>query len=91
MCNKDLVRNIILSTQPYHAYKKGGSIEYKLECELKLMPIKAYYNENSIAYIISLGELTDKYKITMDTEDSHSIFVRRKTNQEHFLVQKMDK
>ena len=54
-----LRKNISVPKCPCCVYTNGESIEYKLECKLKGLPINAYYNVKSMANIISLGALVD--------------------------------
>ena len=82
MCNTNLVKNISPNTQPYHAYTNGGSIDDELECELQTLSMNAYCNAKDIANIISLGELVDDYRMKMDINKNHSIYIQYKNKQD---------
>ena len=52
-----------------HIVTNGGSLEYKTMGTLKMFPMVAHYNEDSIANIISLHRVASLrgVRITMDT------------------------
>ena len=64
----------------------GGELSYDQIGDLKLLPIQAYYNENSIANIVSLKQVGDipGVKITMNSADEKSIRVHYKNKELKF-------
>lgn len=48
-------------------YTNGGHQDYDKVGDVKLFPFEAYYNPNSMANILSLKEVANKFRITMDT------------------------
>ena len=49
-------------------YEHGGVVSV-------LPALDAYYNPDSLANILSLSEVSQYYRVTMDTEQSHSMTV----------------
>ena len=56
-------------------FTNGGSIDYSQEGELALLPFTVYYNPDSIANILSLKDVGDCYKVTMDTSSGKEMIV----------------
>lgn len=75
VCNADLVHYVYDLHTPVVVYTNGGSREYEQEGVLKLFPFEAYYNPDSIANILSMSEVSSRYRITMDSDSSSSIQV----------------
>jgi len=64
----DLLNNV-QSCQMLRSVSNGGSLDYTIKGQLKLLDrIEGYYNHNSIANIVSLGSVADHYRVTMDTD-----------------------
>ena len=70
-CNEDEVLNVIAN---------GGNMTYNTIGTMKLFPIEAYYNKDSLANIVSMRKLSelDGVRIAMDTEKEKSIKVTTK-------------
>ena len=51
-----------------------GCLEATSLCKVPNMLCKAWYNEESIANIISLADIADDYRVTMDTSKDKAIF-----------------
>ena len=75
MCNKDLINNIELAANPTRAWTNGGFLDYDKTCTLNNIGIKAYYNKNGIANILSMSEIYKLFRIVMDTSDGDFIKV----------------
>ena len=75
ICNPDLLKDIVTIDEPVRVFTNGGSQDYHERDTLKLMDFQAYFNPSSMANILSLSEIADMYRITMDTKASPSITV----------------
>ena len=53
----------------------GDYTDYNMQCQLDIIPITAYFNEEGVANIISMGALSDLYRVTQDTSISQTINV----------------
>ena len=58
-------------------HTNGGSLSYNTIGKFKYLPIKCYFNSDSIANVLSLESVTDiqGYEVSMDTNDSSEIHV----------------
>ena len=48
-------------------------MDYQSKCTLKMFPFDLYFNKDGIANILSMGELADRFRLTMDTDVSQGI------------------
>ena len=75
VCSRELLLRIETCAEPIRVHSNGGTCEYN-ECgTLKILPIKAYFNPDSIANILSFSEVSEHFRITYDNEETTSIFV----------------
>lgn len=63
----DLVENIQDSKEITQAWTKDGFLDYIKECNLSLFLFRVRFNENCLANILSLANLSAHYQVTMDT------------------------
>ena len=65
------------STDEMKIVTNGGSLKFHHEANLKLLPLKVYYNEYSMATIISLASILDlkDHYATMDSREELAILV----------------
>ena len=58
------------------SYTNGGSVTYHQAGQLRILPdLKFYYNPNSLANLLSMGYVTDHYRVTMDSALDGAIVV----------------
>ena len=67
VCNAHLLSDIISIEDPAKVFTIGESQDYHQRGTLKLLDFQVYFNPTSIANILSLSEISDVYRITMDT------------------------
>ena len=67
--NKNLVENInaCKDTEVTRVYTNGGHVDYTRKAKLQILPFEVFFNESSMANILSLKDVAFKFKITMDT------------------------
>ena len=75
MCIKDLLHNIESATNPTRTWTNGGFLEYDKACTLNNTGIKAYYNKDGIANILSMSEICKLFRIVVNTSDGDFIKV----------------
>ena len=75
MFNKDLINNIESAANPTRAWTNGEFLDYDKTCTLNNIGIKAYYNKDGIANILSMSEICKLFRIFMDTSDGDFIKV----------------
>ena len=73
ICNPDLVQDLFSVKEPVRVFTNGGSQDYLQRGRLKLFDFPVYFNDASMANILSLSEVAAAYRITMDTSTSPSI------------------
>ena len=56
-------------------YTNGGSQDYSKFGTLKFFPFDVFYNPNSMANILALKDVANKFQITMDTTQERSMLV----------------
>ena len=56
-------------------FTNGGEMEYSHAGELRFFPFRVFYNKDSIANILSLAHIRDKYKVTMDSSVDDAFYV----------------
>ena len=75
MCNKDLINNVESTANPTRAWTYDGFVDYDKTWTLNNIGIKAYYNKDGIANILSMSEICKSFRIVMDTSDGDFIKV----------------
>ena len=75
MCNKDLINNVESAANPTRAQTNDGFLDYDKTWTLNNIGIKAYYNKDGIANILSMSEICKSFRIVMDTYDGDFIKV----------------
>jgi hypothetical protein len=73
-CSPKYVTNIRASNYPLSISTNGGQLESNKKCDI-LHIDNVWYNENSIANIISLKHMTDKFCVTMDSKEERALLV----------------
>lgn len=56
-------------------HTNGGHQDYRMTGTLKILPLEVYVNPTSMANIVSLKDVYEKYRVTMDTEADPSMLV----------------
>ena len=56
-------------------YTNGGSQDYTEFGTLKFFPFDVFYNPTSMANILALKDVANKFKITMDTTKERADFI----------------
>ncbi len=64
VCNKDLTA--CKDTEVTRVYTNGGHVDYTGKANEQILPFEVFFNESSMANILSLKDLASKFKITMD-------------------------
>ena len=75
VCNKHLISNLKPITTPLTVYTNGGSQTYSFTGTLNVFPLEVYYDGSSIANILSLSKVCEKFRVTMDSGSEHAITV----------------
>ena len=73
MCNKELINKIESVAKSTRVWTNSGYLDYDKTCNLNNINIKAYYNKDGIANILSMSEVSNFFRIVMDTSDSDFI------------------
>ena len=75
--NVDMVNNLRPCSEEdaLKIYTNGGALDYDQAGEFAYLPIKTYYNPESIANVLSLKAVSEMkgYQVTMDTQNDPSI------------------
>ena len=50
-------------------FTNGGHLDYKKSDTVDMLPLKVFYNTDSIANILALLYVTSQYRVTMDTNN----------------------
>ena len=68
--NKSLFQNIqpCDAGEELRAYTNGGHQDYDHTATLTLLPFEFFFNEQSLANILSFAAVASKFRITIDTE-----------------------
>jgi hypothetical protein len=78
-CNPNLVQNIkpIANNDGMTIVTNGGSQYFNETADLKLLPMKVHFKEDSLANILSLSDVANLpgARITMDSEVEHAILL----------------
>ena len=73
-CNPKYVTNIRESDEPLSISTNGGLMESHLKCDIPHIS-NVWYNENSMTNIISLKDMTKKFRVTMDSTKELALLV----------------
>ena len=73
-CNKNYVTNVRKSDKPLILKTNGGEIVTTEICDVPYLGTQ-WFNENAVTNIISLADIAEKYRVTMDTKDEKSFTV----------------
>ena len=74
--NKNLINEIKPSNYNMKVDTNGeGRLEATSSCKVPSMSCKAWYNEESMTNIISLADMADDHRVTMDTSKDKAMFV----------------
>ena len=65
-----IVSNVFVSPPAEHlrVYSNGVHIDYTMKVTLNILSISIYFNNNSMSDIISLKEVENSFRVTMDTK-----------------------
>ena len=50
-------------------------MDYTMKEILNVLPMNIYVNYNSMANILSIKEVADSFRVTMDTKEDHAMLV----------------
>ena len=68
------------------SYTNGGSMTYHQSGQLRILPdLKVYYNLNSLANLLSMGYVTDHYRVTMDSAMDGAIVIHTEKSRLKFV------
>ena len=73
-CNEDYVDNIQNAITPLEIQTNGGTLTVTQTCEIPHLGTHWFHKE-AITNIISLADLSDRHRVTMDTEQEKSMIV----------------
>jgi hypothetical protein len=73
--NKTLLSDLRDSEEVMRVFTNGGSQDYSEIGTLKLFPFNVYYNPRSLANILSLTQVSEMFRVTMDTDDAPTMMV----------------
>jgi hypothetical protein len=71
-CNPKYVTNIRDLNNPLSISTNGGELKWYKKCDI-LHIDNVWFNENSITNIISMKDMTDKFRITMDSKEESAL------------------
>ena len=79
-CNRNYVTNIRKSDKPLILKTNGGEITTTHICKVPYLGTQ-WINENAVTNIISLSDIAEKYRVTMDTqnEKAFTVYLPNKT------------
>jgi hypothetical protein len=78
--NKTLLSDLRASEEVMRVFTNGGSQDYSEIGTLKLFPFNVYYNPRSLANILSLAQVSEMFRVTMDTNEAHTMMVHVSPN-----------
>ena len=71
--NRQLLANIQVCNG-IRVYSNGGSMDYSVNGSVNILPaVKAYYNKDSLANILSMAEVAKYYRVCMDSKQGNII------------------
>ena len=75
--NANVVSNIhtVGNGEHMRVISTGGHCDYTQKANLKLFDLEVFFNAKSLANILSLKDVANKYRVTMDTSDDKSMTV----------------
>ena len=73
-CNPKYVSNIREAKEPLSISTNGGLMKSHKKCDISYME-DVWYNEDSITNIISLKDMTNKFRVTMDSKEELALWV----------------
>ena len=73
-CNPKYVSNIRDSEDPLSISTNGGVMKSHQKCDIPHIK-DVWYNENSMTNIISLKDMTNKFRVTMDSKEELALLV----------------
>ena len=79
MLQKNLIvsRVTVIPPEEYlRVYSNGCHMDYTMRGILGIFPMEIYINDNSMANILSLKEVSDYFCVAMDTKEDHKILVQ---------------
>ena len=59
---------VIPSEEHLRIYSNGGHMDYTTRGTLDILPMGIYVNDNSMANILSLKEVVDSFRVTINTK-----------------------
>ncbi len=65
------------------AISNGGHQDYSKKGNLTVFPFEVYYNPSSLANIISLSEVSERYRETIDTDKKPAMVAHLNANVSH--------
>ena len=74
-CNGDLVREVGPSADPISLITNAGSFAVRKEATVKNLELPVYFDEDLLSNVFSLAQLSDKYRVTMDSAEENAFFV----------------
>ena len=78
-CNRDLVSNVekCAPGKSITVVTNGGVQDFDHQADLKLLPLKVHFNEDSLANIVSLSDVASMpgARVTMDTDKERAILL----------------
>jgi len=82
-CNPDYVENVQKLDDTLELHTNGGPMLTDEVCEVNKFG-KSWFNEDSMTNIFSLAEMTDKYRVTFDSEKENAFIVHMKDKEIRF-------
>ena len=73
--NNSIVSNVtvIPSEEHLHIYSNGGHMDYIMRDTLDILHMGIYVNNNSMANILSIKEVANYFRMTIDTKEYHAM------------------
>ncbi len=81
--NRDLIKDIYSTTDAIRVFSNGGHQDYSKKGTLTVFSYEVYYNPNSLVDILSLSEVSERYRVTMDTDVEPAMIVHLNNNVSH--------
>jgi hypothetical protein len=73
--NKNLLSDLRASEEVMRVFTNGGSQDYSEIGTLKRFPFNVYYSPQSLANILSLAQVSEMFRVTMDTNEAPTMMV----------------
>jgi len=84
--NRELIKDIYSMNDAIRLFSNGGHRGYSEKETLTVFPFEVYYNPNSLANILSLSEVSERYRVTMDTDKEPAMVVHLNANVSHKFI-----